>query len=442
MLHSQTGQLDWNEQFTRAVEMMEKTNRNVFLTGKAGTGKSTLLQHFRDSTAKNAVILAPTGVAAVNVKGQTIHSFFRFRPDVTPESVRTMKVNSSLRKLYQSLDTIVIDEISMVRADLFDCVDAFLQIYGRYPDLPFGGIQMLLIGDLFQLPPVVPPQERDIFRTLYSSPYFFDAKAYSSLKLSVIELDKIYRQEEENYISLLNAVRTNTVAKDQLAELNRRHTPRFSPPKNEFYIYLTTTNRVADMINEEHLNRLETPAISWSGEVSGEFDAKSLPTRDTLELKEGAQVMLLNNDSAGRWINGSLGKIISMDDTSHAVYVELDNGEEVEVKPHKWDMYRFVFEEETQTLEAESVGSFTQIPLRLAWAVTIHKSQGMTFPKVVVDIGEGAFAHGQTYVALSRCTRLDGLVLKKPIEKKDIILDKRVVEFMRKIENEAESAAV
>jgi ATP-dependent exoDNAse (exonuclease V) alpha subunit len=429
--------LDWNDQFTLALDLMEKGNRNIFLTGKAGTGKSTLLQHFRDTTAKNVVVLAPTGVAALNVKGQTIHSFFKFRPDVTPDSVRSMNVYSSTRRVYERLDAIVIDEISMVRADMLDCIDAFLQIYGKYPDLPFGGVQMIFIGDLFQLPPVVPPQERDIFRQVYPSPYFFDAKAYQYLKPVVVELGKIYRQEEENYIRILNAIRNNSIGRDELIQLNQRYIQNFSPATDDFYIYLTTTNRIADLINEEHLQKLDSPPVQWEGIVSGAFDSKNFPTRDVLELKQGAQVMLLNNDSAGRWINGTIGRVTKVNDENQEVIVELADGDEVEVKPFKWDIYRYEFNEDTEQLEAQSVGSFTQIPLRLAWAVTIHKSQGMTFPKVVVDIGEGAFAHGQTYVALSRCSRFDGLVLTKPIEKRHIILDSRVVEFMSRIERSA-----
>lgn len=425
-------QLDFNAQFTKAHDLLEKTSQSVFVTGKAGTGKSTLLRYFRDNTAKDIVVLAPTGVAAVNIQGQTIHSFFGFKPDITPDAVHKIRVGKKKKALYKNLEAVVIDEISMVRADLLDCVDRFLKIHGPQKTRPFGGLQMIFIGDLYQLPPVVTSAERDIFRGPYPSPYFFDAKVIAETPFEFVELEKIYRQKDRNFILLLNAIRNNSVTPEQLAEINARCDPKFVPSSDDLYIYLTTTNDLADRINNSHLENLKSESFVADGQLLGDFDRKSLPTQETLELKEGAQVMLLNNDRQGRWINGSLGKITSIlkkrDDP--VVEVELQDGDLVKLTPFTWEMFRFTFDEETQTLASESVGSFTQYPLRLAWAVTIHKSQGKTFSKVVIDIGRGTFSHGQLYVALSRCTTLDGMVLQKPVAKRHILMDWRVVKFL------------
>jgi hypothetical protein len=324
----------------------------------------------------------------------------------------------------------VIDEISMVRADLLDCVDAFLKVYGRHKNESFGGVQMVFFGDLYQLPPVVTREDRKVFEDVYPSPYFFDAKAYQDLHLEFIEFDKIYRQKEEDFIRLLGAIRSRTATEAHLKELNKRVNPTFRPQENEFYIYLTTTNALADKINQEYLGQLKTRAYHYDGEMNGKFDQKSLPTILNLDLKWGAQVMLLNNDPQGRWINGSIGRIISADESSEVIQVQLSGGQVVEVSPFTWEMFRYFYNEETEKVESEPVGSFRQYPLRLAWAVTIHKSQGQTFSKVIVDIGYGAFAHGQVYVALSRCSSFNGLVLTRPIRKEHILLDQRVIEFM------------
>ncbi len=440
--------LDFNEQFVRAYDLMEHSRQNLFITGKAGTGKSTLLQYFRSRTRKNVVVLAPTGVAAVNVRGQTIHSFFGFKPDITPAGVRSVRVRKSKKNMYQKLEAIVIDEVSMVRADLLDCVDAFLRLHGPRKNFPFGGVQMIFIGDLYQLPPVVGAGERAVFgrktggngKTMYPSPYFFDAKALEDLPAGrqglpaeLIELEKIYRQKDDDFIGLLNAVRNNSVTGEHLETLNKRFMPGFKPDEGELYIHLTTTNDLADQINGERLDGLKAKAYRYEGSLSGDFDAKSLPTQEVLDLKVSAQVMLLNNDLSGRWINGSIGKIIGIDKNSNdrdTIHVELSEGEIVEVAPYTWEMFRFFYNEESGALDSESIGSFTQYPLRLAWAVTIHKSQGKTFPKIIVDIGRGTFSHGQVYVALSRCTTLEGIVLKKPILKKHIFMDWRIVQFM------------
>ena len=417
---------------------MENTSRNLFITGKAGTGKSTLLSYFRDHTTKNVVVLAPTGVAAVNIKGQTIHSFFRFKPDITPESVHSIIIRRTQKALYQKIDTIIIDEVSMVRADLMDCIDTFLRLHAKDRSAAFGGVQIIFIGDLYQLPPVVTRHERGIFRDVYASPYFFDSKIFRSLwgngnsgEVEIVELKKIYRQKEEEFIKLLGGIRNRTATQQDLELLNTRHIPDFVPPEDDFYIYLTTTNALADYVNRQKLEQLSGDICCCDGVLTGQFQERNLPTHHSLSLKVGAQVMLLNNDPEGRWINGSLGKILDIMKRGKSISVELSNGEVVDVHPFQWDMFRFFFNEDTESLESESVGSFKQYPLRLAWAVTIHKSQGKTFERVIVDIGNGTFAHGQTYVALSRCTNFEGLILKRPILLKHILLDDSVTRFMK-----------
>ncbi|MCK5180729.1 MAG: AAA family ATPase [Candidatus Omnitrophica bacterium] len=430
--------IEFNDQFAKAYDLLENGSWNLFITGKAGTGKSTLLQYFRDHTTKSVAVLAPTGVAAVNIKGQTIHSFFRFKPDITPEGVRAIKVRRTQKELYRKIDTIIIDEISMVRADLLDCVDVFLRLHGRDRTVAFGGVQMVFIGDLYQLSPVVTRAERGIFKDVYPSPYFFDSKVYREMndasqhprKVEFVELKKIYRQKEEAFIKLLGTIRNRTATPEHLKALNERYIPHFQPQKDDFYVYLTTTNAMADRINQERLDELEGRSYYYEGTLAGEFGARNLPTHEVLELKIGAQIMLLNNDPGGRWINGSIGKIVEILDEGKVVTIELSEGGIVDVTPFEWEMFRFFFNEDTELLESESVGSFTQHPLKLAWAVTIHKSQGKTFEKAIVDVGTGTFAHGQAYVALSRCVSFDGLVLKKPILRRHILLDDSVVRFM------------
>ncbi len=436
--HIASKDIEFNQEFAGAYDLLENGSRNIFITGKAGTGKSTLLQYFREHTNKNVVVLAPTGVAAVNVHGQTIHSFFRFKPNITPEGVHSIKIRKTQRELYQKIDMIIIDEISMVRADLLDCIDTFLKSYGPNKMEAFGGVQMVFIGDLFQLPPVVSRVEQSIFTEIYSSPYFFDSNIYQELnnhgehpkQFEIIELKKIYRQKEEDFVKLLGTIRNRTVTQEHLKVLNQRVLPHFLPSEDDFYVYLTTTNALADCVNQKRLNELQSESYFYEGIVTGKFESRNLPTQQSLEVKIGAQVMLLNNDSAGRWINGSIGKIIEVIDGGKIINVELSDGQVVDVTPFQWEMFRFFYNEDTESLETESVGSFIQHPIRLAWAMTIHKSQGKTFTKVVVDLGSGTFAHGQTYVALSRCTSFEGLVLKSPVLEKHILLDDDVVQFM------------
>ncbi len=422
--------IEINDQFSKALDLMESSRSNVFITGRAGTGKSTLLEHFKNTTKKNIAVLAPTGVAAVNVQGQTIHSFFGFRTDVTPDTVR--RLNATENEIYKKVDAIVIDEISMVRADLLDCIDRFLRI-NRDKRKPFGGAQMIFIGDLYQLPPVVTGKEREIFRKQYKSQYFFDSKAFETIDMDFIELEKIYRQKDGKFISLLNSVRNNSISDEGIIEINKRLDPKFSPKPGDFYIHLTTTNDLSREINEIELSKLKGKKFQFTGKLKGSFDRGSLPTDIDLNLKVGSQIMLVNNDSAGRWVNGTVGKVTSiMDNEEPEIIAEIPGGKEVEISPYTWKMYRLVYNRGLGSLESESVGSFTQYPLRLAWSVTIHKAQGKTFDNAIIDIGKGTFSHGQLYVALSRCTSLNGMVLKKPIHKKHIFMDWKVVNFLTK----------
>ena len=422
--------LEINSQFEQALKLMEEGPGHVFITGKAGTGKSTLLKHFRENSKNAVVVLAPTGVAAVNIKGQTIHSFFRFRPDITPEKAR--KIASRLgadQELYKSLDAVVIDEISMVRADLFDCIDQFLRIARNKKKTPFGGVRLVLIGDMYQLPPVVSQHEKDIFSQYYTSPYFFAAEVYSSLQMTIIELEKVYRQKDERFVHLLNQIRSNSIDEKGVAELNQHccNTDALADEDTATpHVVLTTTNAAADQVNSQKLSSIKAKCQSYEGEVKGNFSEKDFPTELSLELKLGAQVMLLNNDSVGRWVNGTLGQVIKFG--KEEVELKLENGKEVTVQANRWDIFRY--ELDGGALQASVVGSFTQLPLKLAWALTIHKAQGKTFEKVVVDLGRGTFAHGQAYVALSRCTSLAGMRLCKPLQKRHVLVDQRVTQFL------------
>lgn len=427
--------IELNDQFKKALDAMENTDKNIFVTGRAGTGKSTLLNYFRSITKKKVAVLAPTGVAAVNINGQTIHSFFGFKPDITLSKIKKA-YNDQKKNIYKKIDTIVIDEISMARADLIDCVDKFLRLNGRNKNAPFGGIQMIFIGDLYQLPPVIAGKEKEIFTKQYQSGYFFSSRAFENIDMEFIELEKIYRQKDQKFINLLNNVRNNSVKAEELHTLNKRLKLEFKPQNDDFYVYLTTTNDHSKKINEEYLSRIKSRVYNFKGSIEGNFEEKHLPTDVNLSLKIGAQVMLLNNDSQGRWINGSIGKVIDIEEDEeeedYNIWVEFENGKTEAVVPYTWTIFRYVYNSGLNCLETETIGSFTQYPLRLAWSLTIHKSQGKTFEKVIIDIGRGTFAHGQMYVALSRCTTLEGLILKKEIKKHHIFIDWRVIQFVTK----------
>ena len=424
--------LELTPEASAALALFEQTARHVFLTGRAGTGKSTLLQHFRRTTRKRLAVLAPTGVAAVNVQGQTIHSFFGFGIGVTPE--KASRRATAKRQLYRNLQAIVIDEISMVRADLIDCIDAFLRLNGPRAGRPFGGVQMIFIGDLYQLPPVVQADEEELFATHYASPFFFDAKAFQHAAFDVAQLAKVYRQRDGAFVDLLDAVRTATLDAPQLAALNARYQADLSGIDRERYVGLVTTNAMADRINAMHLERIEQPVYAFAGTVNGAFNRPQLPTDATLRLKAGARIMMLNNEPRGRWVNGTLGKVADIDngDDAVAIRVELESGYAGKIQPFTWESIRYAFNPRTQQIESEVVGSFTQYPLRLAWGSTIHKAQGKTFDRVVLDLGRGAFAPGQTYVGLSRCRSLEGLILRKPLRPEHVQIDPRVRAFFER----------
>ncbi|MFC2013653.1 AAA family ATPase [Chloroflexota bacterium] len=426
-------QIEINEQFQNALDIMEGSNRSIFITGRAGTGKSTLLDYFRHTSKKKVAVLAPTGVAALNVKGQTIHSFFRFKPGITPDQVKKLRSSHNNESIYHELDAIVIDEISMVRADLLDCVDRFLRLNGPEANKPFGGIQMAFIGDLYQLPPVVTGGEKEVFQSLYDTPYFYGARVFDSFDMEFVELEKIYRQHDEQFISLLNGIRNNSITGEDLELLNQRYQPDLEPPPDDFYVYLTTTNKLAEEINGKRLAELKGRLYTFTGSIKGDFGREYLATKIDLQCKVGAQIMMLNNDIEGRWVNGSIGKITGITQNrknEDIIIAKLADGEDVEITPFTWEIFRFFVE--AGGLQSEVIGTFTQLPLMLAWAVTIHKGQGKTFDRVIIDIGKGTFAHGQMYVALSRCTTLGGIILKRPALKKHIWTNYQVMDFLTK----------
>lgn len=427
-LHS----LDINEQFQYALELIEGTGKSLFITGRAGTGKSTLLEYFCKHSRKSPVVLAPTGVAALNVKGQTIHNFFNFHIDVTLEKIKKRKTRPRNEKLYKKLQVIIIDEISMVRADLLDCIDMFLRLYGPQRSQPFGGVQMVFIGDLYQLPPVVTEGEKEIFSTHYTTPYFFSSHVIEGFPFEIIELEKVYRQKDQQFINLLSRVRNNSVTTEDIQLLNSRVSQGRTFKTDDFYISLTATNKKADEINNAHLYALEGDVHHYEAEVEGDFGKEYFPTAPALQFKIGSQIMLLTNDPKKRWVNGSIGIIESIHkDENNEQYVNIrlqDNQRVVPVSPFMWEVFRFSFD--GKAILSEAVGTFTQYPFRLAWAITIHKSQGKTFNHVVIDIGAGTFAAGQMYVALSRCTSFEGMVLKTPIRPRDIRTDGRIMKFL------------
>ena len=427
-----TGTIEINPEFARALGLMEAGERNLFITGKAGTGKSTLLEHFRANTSRDPVILAPTGVAALNVRGQTVHRFFGFGIDTTPEKVRASRARPRNPDLFRKLTTVIIDEVSMLRADLLDCIDAFLRKHGPRRRTPFGGVQMVFVGDLYQLPPVVTGEEREIFRTVYETPYFFSAGALDGDQLEIVELEKVYRQKDADFVELLNRIRNDSVDDEDIARLNARLDRDFEPAREEFCVSLTTTNRNADRINASKLATLPGRTSVSRADVAGDFGREHYPTATELAFREGAQIMMLNNDAASRWVNGSIGTIESLEEDEEGedfLFVRLRDGDDlVEVRPHTWDLVRFTLAD--GRIVSEAIGSFTQLPFRLAWAVTIHKAQGKTFDRIVVDLERGAFAAGQTYVALSRCTSFEGLVLRRPIARSSIRADWRIRRFL------------
>jgi hypothetical protein len=416
--------IDLNPQFQQALDLIERQGENVFITGKAGTGKSTLLNYLRATTTKQLVVLAPTGVAALNVGGQTIHSFFRFPPTlIDPQAIRRRQH----AKLFQQLQLLIIDEVSMVRADVMDGIDTALRMYRNKPTTPFGGVQVVLCGDLFQLPPIIRDGELTVFfDEHYGGPYFFLAHVFETLRPYALELTEIYRQQDEEFIRVLNKIREHELDPELFTCLNTRVLQRNVSASEDGIVTLTSTNEAAFRKNKFCLDRLTAKSYVYTAAVTGDFDPSTFPTEFSLELKKGAQVMLIRNDPEKRWVNGTLGKISSLNEQK--VCVEI-SGVSYEVEPETWQHIQYHYNRETNHIEEQVMGAFTQYPLRLAWAITIHKSQGQTFDKVLIDLGRGAFAHGQTYVALSRCRSLAGLAFSRPVTARDILFDERVHGF-------------
>lgn len=432
-----------NKELELAWNFVEKTDRSIFLTGKAGTGKTTFLHQIKEKSLKRLVVVAPTGVAAINAKGVTIHSFFQmpFGPIIPGVPMQQkgnykMKFNRTKIDIIRSLDLLIIDEISMVRADLLDGID---QVLRRYKDRSkvFGGVQVLMIGDLQQLSPVVKPNEWSLLKNHYQTAYFFSSKAFQQVNAVSIELKHIYRQDNAAFISILNEIRNNKLSEKSAKALNSRFQPDFVPKKEEGYITLTTHNNRAKYMNEQALNKLKEKSRFYSASISGKFNEHTYPTHEELELKVGAQVMFIKNDSSTekRYFNGKIGQVTYLDKKEVIVQCP-DDEEAIVTTPEIWENVNYTLNEKTKEITENLVGSFTQIPLRLAWAITIHKSQGLTFDKAIID-AEASFAHGQTYVALSRCRTLEGVVLKSKITLNSIINDHRVSEFTDQVEENA-----
>lgn len=428
-----------NQEFEGLLQRIEHEGQNVFVTGRAGTGKSTFLMYLRQRTKKNYVVLAPTGVAALHVKGQTIHSFFKFRPRFMDlSSIKLVRD----RKLYQKLQLLIIDEISMVRADIFDAIERFLCLNGPHPGEPFGGVQLCVVGDLFQLPPVVAYAEREIYHQQYRSAFFFSAMSYPLAKFNVVELKTVYRQHNAGFIELLNHVRSGKADADVLQALNqRRENHQLTKLEASGAIVLTTTNTLADKTNIMQLSKIPGEVFTYNASISGDFidtDDK-LPAPKELLLKVGAQVMFTRNDTrygphAARWVNGTIGIVTALSERMIEVSVSYKGYRKCYVvEKEEWENIRYHYTPETHLIEEQTVGTYCQYPLIHAWAITIHKSQGKTLEEVVIDMGNGAFAPGQLYVALSRCPDFDKITLKQPITAKDVCCDASVVQFYRSL---------
>lgn len=417
--------IDLNSDFTACLEDMENSDQCLFITGKAGTGKSTLLRYFCQTTKKKVVVLAPTGIAALNIGGQTIHSFFGFPPRPLNRSQIKARTN---HKFYKAVDTIIIDEVSMVRADLMDNIDFFMRLNGRDRYKPFGGAQVVFFGDLFQLPPIVATnEEKMLLQEQYESPYFFSAEVFKELPIVMVELREVYRQSDMSFIRLLDAVRMNSLDYDEFMELNERYNPDF-PIDSDFYITLSARNAAVDEINKQRLRALDTEEYSYLAQVTGQVHTH--PAESPLRLKLGAQVMFLKNDPKRRYANGTIGKVCYLDHEEIRVQVPQPDGslKVIPVEKHEWEVVKYEMPEEG-VIEAKVAGTFSQFPLKLAWALTIHKSQGKTFDRVIIDMRGGAFEFGQTYVALSRCRTFEGVVLTTPLKPQDIRSDPRILEF-------------
>lgn len=434
-----------NTELQKVLQLIQFSNTSVFLTGKAGTGKSTFLKYLSEVTKKKHVILAPTGIAAINAGGSTIHSFFKLPfhpllPTDTRYSVRnirsTLKYSNEKIKTIRELELIIIDEISMVRADIIDFIDKILRVYSRNMSQPFGGKQLLLVGDAYQLEPVLREEDKQMLTPFYTSSFFFDAHVFSEKQLVSIELMKVYRQSDPVFIGILNNIRTSTVSYSDLSLLNKQVNADNSESEDALSITLSTTRDTVDWINEEQLRLLPGEPNIYVGSTTGEFPDSMLPTPINLELKVGAQVMFIKNDVEHRWVNGTLGVVIGLEEEGNRIYVRTENGLEYDVERERWSNVRYTFNELEKRIEEEEIGAYVQFPLRLAWAITVHKSQGLTFNKVRIDFGHGVFAAGQTYVALSRCRSLEGISLQQPIKMSDVFVRDEVKRFSANFNNQ------
>lgn len=440
-----------NKQFQDALNVIERTQNSLFLTGKAGTGKSTFLRHIDNTTRKKHVILAPTGIAAINAGGQTLHSFFKipFHP-LVPNDVqysirnirKTLKYNAEKIRLIRELELIIIDEISMVRADIIDFIDKVLRVYSHNLRQPFGGKQLLLVGDVFQLEPVLKEDDRHLLQPFYTSGYFFSALVWRQMQLVSIELVKVYRQSDTEFISILDRIRESKATDADLRNINKRvigkeqKADETTKQGDSLAITLSTRRDSVDYINQQKLSELPGEVSIYKGMIRGDFPETMLPTLMELELKPGAQVIFIKNDQDKRWVNGTLGIITGMDDEEGKIYVHTEAGDDWDVEMVQWGNVRYTFNEQEKKVEEEELGTFTQFPLRLAWAITVHKSQGLTFSNVNIDFTGGAFAGGQTYVALSRCRSLEGITLTEPLHHRDIFVRSEVKAFASRFNNQ------